>query len=394
MIKTTDDLLHDSLTLRSAGDWQTLWWGPHPNLPTESRREALSDPALIIRAGSHARRVLAETGFDRDTFSTLVGASGGPKWLILARMDEVLARRFVSDRKTPLAMVGSSIGSFRHAALAQRDPSAAMLRFEESYLEQAYEEPPTGAEVTQQSLRILRDILGSTGSAELIDNPLISTHIIAVRSRAATASEQRALLAIGLGAAATANALSRDLLGNFFQRVVFHSAGERAAIGFDGFDTLEVALSEANLVDALAASGSVPLVMAAIHDPAGAPSGVYRDGGITDYHFDFAFRRPPGLVLYPHFFDRITPGWFDKNLPWRRPDPQNLSDTVFIAPSPSFVASLPGGHVPDRGDFMAFPTAERMQRWSQAMAETNRLADELESLMDGPIDPAQIQAFP
>lgn len=358
----------------------------------------MSDSALILRVGSHARKTLAERGFDREAFSSLVGASGGPKWLALARIDQVIARRIVLNRETPLAMVGSSIGTFRHAALAQLDPLAALRRFEESYLEQAYEEPPAAAEVTEQSLRIIRDILGPNGIDEILSNPLVTTHIVTVRSRSTTSSEQPALLALGLAASAAANAVSRELLGNFFQRVIFHNAGHRqpgagATIGFRGFDTEEVGLTQANFIDAMAASGSVPLVMAAIHNPAGAPVGVYRDGGITDYHFDFTFARPRGLVLYPHFFDRITPGWFDKQWSWRRPEPRHLTDTVFIAPSPAFVASLPGGQVPDRGDFKAMPTTERMKRWALVLAETERLADEFEALCDGPIDPDRLRPF-
>ena len=83
--------------------------------------------------------------------------------------------------------------------------------------------------------------------------------------------------------------------------------------------------------------------------------GMLFDGGIIDYHFDFSFRRKDeaqkGLVLFPHFFDRITPGWFDKPLRWRKPSAEALSDVVMIAPTDEFVAKLPGAKVPDRNDF-------------------------------------------
>ena len=62
------------------------------------------------------------------------------------------------------------------------------------------------------------------------------------------------------------------------------------------------------------ASGSIPLLMRGVVDPAGAPAGVYRDGGLIDYHIDQplvnADHAAP-LVLMPHFSDRLVPGWFE-----------------------------------------------------------------------------------
>jgi hypothetical protein len=362
-----------------------------PAMASSSSSPASSSP-LRIRAGRRASAILAERGLDPDAFATMVGASGGPKWLALARMDLVLAERFLARRSRPLAMVGSSIGSFRHACLAQSDPRAALARFEEAYLAQVYETAPTPEEVTAQSLTILAALLGSEGPREILAHPLLQTHIVTARSRWTTASTSSIGLGLGLAAAALANAASRSWLDPFFERVVFHSGGD-AALAFGGLATRTVGLTAGNLLDALAASGSIPLVMAPIIDPQGAPTGVYRDGGIVDYHFDFTFRRPDGLVLYPHFFDRITPGWFDKSLSWRRPSPADLDDTVLLAPSPAFVAGLPGAQVPDRRDFETLPTAERLGRWRRVLAETEALADDLAGLFEGPIDPARILPF-
>ena len=106
------------------------------------------------------------------------------------------------------------------------------------------------------------------------------------------------------------------------------------------------------------------------------------DGGIIDYHFDFRFRRRPGLVLFPHFFDRITPGWFDKPLRWRRPRLEDLDDVLMIAPSDAFVSALPGGRVPDRNDFLRLGTAERIRRWKDVVDRCRVLADELHELIE------------
>lgn len=336
--------------------------------------------SLTIRAGRQALSAL-RNGFSADLFSTLLGASGGPKWLVLAAIDRVLARRLVAARTTPLHAFGTSIGAFRHTALAQSDPVAAIDRFLAAYVAQAYETKPTAAEVSEQS-RIILDVLLDDNGTEVLEHPFLRLHVGTVRGRGPVATDQRAGLLLGLGAAATANALSRRLLGYFFERVVFHSTSD-SVFTFHDLATRQTHLNSSNLRDATLASGSIPMVMAALRDIAGAPSGLYRDGGITDYHFDLDFDAPAGLILYPHFFDRITPGWFDKALPWRRASGALRDRTLFISPSPEFVASLPRGKVPDRADFTTHSTAERQRRWQQVGVACERLGDELEELMEG-----------
>ncbi len=336
---------------------------------------------LVIRGGETARAVVRERGLDPDSFSALLGASGGPKWLMLSRMDRVLARRFVGERRQSLAVLGTSIGTFRHACFAMRDPLAALSRFEEAYIGQVYETRPTAEDVSAESRRILGILLGADGAREIVENPVVHTHVVTARSRWATRSDARGPLSIGLGAAAFVNALWRPALGAFFQRAVFSK--RPSAFRFEGFDTVETELTEANIVDAIAASGSIPLVMSAVDEIAGAPPGVYRDGGIVDYHFDFTFSWPDGLLLFPHFSDRIVPGWFDKALDRRRPDPALLDRVLFIAPSDEFVASLPGGKIPDRTDFETLDTSERFERWLSVVERCRVLEEELEELMNG-----------
>lgn len=341
-----------------------------------------AEPALIVRAGASARRLIEDEGFHPDLFSTLLGASGGPKWLVLSGLDHVIARRLVDGRTTHLHAFGTSIGAFRHTCLAQREPLAALRRFEEAYIAQSYETQPSAHKVTAESERILGVALGGEGEASPLAHPLMKLHVGTVRSRGLVGRESRLPLALGLGLAAGTNALSRRLLGASFERVVFHSTPE-PRFSFRDLSTRHVRLDSGNFRAATLASGSIPMVMAGIRDIPGAPPGLYRDGGITDYHFAMDFDAPPGLVFYPHFFDRIVPGWFDKPLTWRKAGGALLDRTVFVAPSPGFVASLPGGKVPDREDFAALSTSERQQRWKAVVAACRRLGEELERLLEG-----------
>lgn len=335
--------------------------------------------SLTLRAGSVALATLRERGFDPDLFSTLMGASGGPKWLVLSQLDRVLARDFTGPRSTELDLIGSSIGAFRHACLAQSDPEAALERLERAYIEQRYDEVPSGSEVSRQSREILDVALGERGAREIEVNGRLRSHVIAARMRGAPRDGGLGFKAL-LGAAALLNAGWRPALGLVFERALFSSTGSTPP-RFEHFTTRGLPLHAGNLRSAILASGSIPLVMQPLRDIADAPPGLYLDGGLLDYHFDFRFRTRPGLTLYPHFFDRIVPGWLDKALPWRRPSATDLDSVVMITPSPAFVARLPGGRVPDRMDFERLPTAERQRTWWEVTDRCRALADELHDLL-------------
>ena len=173
--------------------------------------------------------------------------------------------------------------------------------------------------------------------------------------------------------------MSRRLLGRSFDRILFRTVD--TDIGFDDLETHTFELTPDRVRHALLSSGSIPLLMEGVRTTPGVPGTLF-DGGIIDYHFDFEFKRRDGLTLFPHFFDRITPGWFDKLLPWRRPAPDALSDVVFVAPSDEFVAALPGGRVPDRNDFLEFETSERIARWRGIVEQCRILGDEFAELIE------------
>lgn len=345
---------------------------------------------LVVRAGSTARRILEREGFQADRFSLMVGASGGPKWLVLSQMDRIWIQTFLRRRSKPLHMLGSSIGSFRHAAFATADPASAIDRLEEGYIAQDYGEEvrPTQQFVTDTTRGILEFMLGPSGAKESATNPLLQSHVVTARWRA-EALRRGMGLRLGLGASALANSFSRRTLDAFFERVVF--GPDHGGPILPGRRT---SLSADNLLHAILASGSIPLVMEPVPTPPAAPEGFYFDGGIIDYHFDFEFaaagsahpaasEEDTELVLFPHFFDRIIPGWFDKPFPWRRPSAASLDRVVMVAPSPSFVASLPGGKVPDRVDFEAIGTKERQDRWREVISRCEALAEELDALLSG-----------
>ena len=168
--------------------------------------------ALSVYMGREAAARIANEGWSADLFSLLLGASGGPKWFILAHLDRLLFGDFLQRSERPLSVLGSSIGAWRHACLAMPDPVAAIERLEQGYLHQRYATKPTTREVSAVSLRILQGILGKDGDKQLVNHPRIRSHIVTARGRGPAAASSTPLLATGMGAAALGNTFSRRLL--------------------------------------------------------------------------------------------------------------------------------------------------------------------------------------
>jgi hypothetical protein len=347
---------------------------------------------LLFKAGPSAFAELQHNGFDAGQIGTIAGASGGAKWLVLSQIDRVIADRILPGLVGPVHLVGSSIGTWRHACHAQSDPLAAIDRFESAYLDLSYSPDPDMKEITGKGRDVLDHVFGENGAAEVVSHPVLRTHIMTVRCRHLTASDERFRLSVGLSLAAAANLLSRRALGLFFSRGLFYDPRDLPPFfNISDFPLQTISLSERNIFDAIAASGSVPLVISGVEDIDGAPEGVYRDGGVIDYHLDLPLAVPGRLTLYPHFFEQLIPGWFDKRLPWRKPDPVHIDRTILICPSEEFVSRLPNAKIPDRTDFVNMSQDHRMRSWRNAVAACRELADDLADVLDKGQLPARLQ---
>ncbi|MDH3531731.1 MAG: patatin-like phospholipase family protein [Gammaproteobacteria bacterium] len=338
---------------------------------------------LVFRAGPGAFDSIRKHGFAAERIGTIAGASGGAKWLVLSQLDRVIISAILPRLQGPVHLIGTSIGAWRFACYAQADPLAALERFEAAYIHQAYSQRPDRREISAKSRLILQTVLGDKGIDEILGNRLLRTHVMTVRSRHLLASEKPYLLAPGLLAAASLNAISRRSLGLFFERALFFDRRDLPPFySVTGFPLQRIELSEENLEDCIVATGSIPLVLHGVQDIAGARHGVYRDGGVIDYHLDMPQSDPDRLALYPHFFDRIIPGWFDKKLSWRRPNPVNVDRTILVSPSAAFVARLPRGKIPDRTDFRTYSRDDRVRAWREVVAACEPLADEFNNVIE------------
>jgi hypothetical protein len=386
--------------------------------------------SIVIQAGPRAIEHIRQHGLNPHDITIVPGAAGGPKGLGLAKLDEWLFAEWLPQgfekRRTPIDLIGASIGAWRFAAVCRGvhegvfspgDTRAALAAFASAYSHQQYPRNVTAAYITAYARDLINNLFKGH-IADVLTHPNYRLHVLAVRGKHILAREQRGRTHAGYALAALANAAGRRHLRHFLDRTWFYTgddatplfSGDIAAGGgagggavsnaashtgsgqFDPFHTEYTRLTEANFGDALIASGSIPLILDGVRNIEGAAEGTYWDGGIIDYHLHLPYAKREGLVLYPHFTNKIVPGWLDKMLPWRSSrgawggrgaQGEWLDNVVLISPSREYLARLPLGKLPDRGDFTRFVDdyEGRLKNWRFAMEESARLRDELAELI-------------
>jgi len=354
-------------------------------------------PALAVYAGPRARRQLRERGLRPADVRVVPAAAGGPKGLILNPLDRFLFGHWLPQAPAgtaPVHLIGASIGAWRMACATLPDADTALADLAQAYIHQRFDVPdgqmPDAAEVSR-AFRAMLDAQFAGRQDQMLAQPRWRLHIVTSRGRGPLLrGHGRTATALGYAAAYASNLLSRRALGGWLQRVVFSDPRTPLPFALDDLASQSVALRSGNLAAALQASGSIPFVLQAVHNIAGAPAGAYWDGGITDYHLHLRYASmSDGLVLYPHFQRAVVPGWLDKALRQRHRASAALDNVVLLAPRPEWVAQLPGAKLPDRQDFTAWlhDPAERVRRWQIALSASQQLADEAQSLLlRGPID--------
>jgi hypothetical protein len=352
--------------------------------------------ALQVLAGPVALKRLRERGLQPQDVRAIPAAAGGPKGLVLNPLDRFLFGEWLPRGGQVVHLLGASIGAWRMASACLPDADAALRELADDYIAQRYEHAPGKAPRPRHVSELFEaKLVQRFGGRErqVLSHPRFRLHVFTSRGVRALARDGRLRTPLGyLGAFAT-NALSRRAMGGFLERVIFSDPRDRLPVPTHDYRTRHVELDATNLSRSILASCTIPFWLEAVDTIPGAPPGPYWDGGITDYHLhlDYAALHD-GLVLYPHFQKTLVPGWLDKALRHRHRASERLANVVLLSPSPEWVATLPGGKIPDRGDFKAFGDDHdaRERAWRRATDESARLADEFEALTRHP----SVEALP
>ncbi|MBW8192649.1 hypothetical protein K0504_16545 [Neiella marina] len=334
---------------------------------------------VTLLAGREAYQKIAANGLAANDISALLGASGGPKWFILSAIDQYLAGEFFADRQQPLDLLGTSAGGWRFACYCQQQPAEATRRFVEHYANTVYSAQANANEITTKAIALVDELLGEHGSEQILSHPSFRLHMVVCRGKHLAASGNKHRQMLALAAAATLNGIHRNLLSLSFERILLHNSKRSQSVQspflqLNDFPTRNFQLNQHNLRAGLLATGAIPLVIHPQRHLQGPGEGYYYDGGIVDYHFDLNIKTQ-GIVLYPHFYSGITPGWFDKSLTWRKAQADNYRNVLLVAPSANFVSQLPHGKISDRNDFKTMAPAQRIPYWQQIISEGQRIAD-------------------
>ena len=354
--------------------------------PTEKTEMKIAMDEICVSAGENVYEVIQAGEFDFDRVTTFVGAATGPRWLLASGFDLSLLKSGVLGNKRPVLLAGSSAGALRFAAWMQPEPEKSYDKLIESYIAMHF----TRKDTPEGILQCIHDLIDSYIDDDAIPFALTNRKyrlaIITARAKRLAALNVRWLQGLALGAGFVCNALNRHRIHRFFQRVVFHSSPilPYFCLNHD-FKGQAIPLNEANFKHALLASSAVPLAAAGVRDIYGAPSGMYRDGGLIDYHLNQKYSSGKGSItlLFNHQ-RRLIPTWLDKRLSSRQPPGEYLEDLLMVYPSDDFIRKLPYGTVPERGDFRRYidNPSKRIKNWKRAVVVSGYLGEEFLGLVE------------
>jgi hypothetical protein len=353
--------------------------------------------ALAIYAGRKAKAHIAKNGLQAKDIRVVAGAAGGPKGLLLLGLDKFIFGEWLKTSNQSVDLVGASIGAWRMATACMDDCEAGFDRLTRDYIAQDYEPVynkrgkrvmPSPEFVSAEFGKALRSFYEGH-LAEVLNHPRYNLHIITSRGRGflrQTHQEQRlqARTVLGFAGAYFANLVNRTAMGGFMERVVF--SNHPMPFKANDYVTSQHPLSQANFYEALQASCSIPFVLNAVNDVAGAPLGSYWDGGLTDYHCHMNYAgklRDDELVLVPHFQQHLIAGWLDKSLKWRHKSSGFLDNVVVLAPKVEWVKTLPNGKIPDRQDFQTYAEnfSQRERIWTESVHKSAQLVREFKEFL-------------
>jgi hypothetical protein len=323
---------------------------------------------LKYKASPEVIDIIRDEGLKPERVKVFAGPAGGPKWFISVGIDNAIMKSgFLEHGDGRVLLAGSSAGAWRCVAMACANPVEAYEKLRIAYSRNTFDASDTPVTVGAALRSNVEAFIGDADIHHIINHPKFDLAIHTVRSKGPAASANKHVEGVALIAAAGLNAISSSGMGLFYERTVFYAGSPEPAFIKD-FQGATVRITEANLKSAALATGCLPYIVSGVTGIPGAPSGVYRDGGITDYQLNQDYKPGDGVTLFFHYQERIVPGWFDKKLSGRKPSEACLARVLQVYPSQDFVKLLPNSRIPDRTDFTTYVDnpAERIRIWDEA----------------------------
>ena len=340
---------------------------------------------LRIKAGQRAYEIIKDGGFNFDSISSYFGPAVGPRWLIASGFDLTLLTKGILGRSNAVHLIGSSAGAWRFAAWLQPQAAECYRKLINAYINVKYSRDDTPSTVLTKLTGLINEYLEDDALSFALANKKYRLSIITARSRGLVAFENLWIQKIGLVTCYLFNYFSRNNIYSFAERVVFYNGSIPPPFCFKPqFRGRFVRINEINFKYAVMASGAIPLVVAGVKNIYGAPRGVYRDGGLIDYHLAHQFAsKENDLILFFHHQERIIPGWLDKKKVLRVPDAETLSNVLMVFPSQSFIENLPNEKVPDRDDFLTYidDHDQRIKNWYKTVELSAPLGEDFLELV-------------
>ncbi len=353
---------------------------------------------IDIFAGKSALQHIQNNGLQPEDIGTVFGASGAAKWLAIYGLDKAIFTDWLPRADRPVKLFGTSVGAFKLAAACHADSAAGLTALAESYIHQDYSNGIDADEIDREFKKIVDAVVSENHIEQILSHPIYRFSCGAVRCHGSLQNDGQTAQKLACGLAAIKNIAGRRGLRSTLDRVAFYDP--RASFpfaGLDGYRTEKVPINADIFTSALKASGSIPVYMHGVRDIAGAGEGVYRDGGMLDYHpIPSNMWDSKELVLFPHFYPHCKEGWFDKFMPWRKASAEQLDNVIMISPSQAFLDSIELGRIPDRADFVTYAgnDAERIRLWQEVVDKSNQLGEEFLSWVDSDNLVAQVKPFP
>ena len=343
---------------------------------------------IAVRAGENAYELIMNGTLHPDRITTYLGPAVGPRWLVASGFDLTLLSSGVLGNRRPVQLIGSSAGALRFAAWIQPEPEKRYYQLLNSYISMVLTQKDTPQNILGTLQWVIDSYVEDSAVPFALANKKYRLSIIAARAKYLAASEMKLIQAFGLATAFALNACKPSWLSAMFQRVVFHSGTMPPPMCLNGdFVGIALPLNEANFKSALLASSAVPLAVAGVKNIFGAPRGVYRDGGLVDYHLNqhYGGTGKGEIALMFHHEARLIPSWLDRRLVYRGPSTTMTKNLLMIHPTEEFVKRLPGGRIPTREDFHEYAAhpPERMKRWWEVVRASEHLGEEFLELLQG-----------